>query len=179
MRRGCPDVCGNPLAVPLKRGMQWERRWRDAYGHDRTEGKLAQVVTVQDQFPKSKIAPRPNWSAVSGSCRNRRRLRLHENFDFIPCMYVCACILAMRFDITAPIAILHHRRTNILPGKVLNPIQARLFWSSCGQGGHIVPPLENHVPLVLTAYCKVSLKACPKLDHMTHFGFHGNCFRCF
>ena len=22
------------------------------------------------------------------------------------------------------------------------------------------------------------LKACPKLDHMTHFGFHGNRVRC-
>ena len=44
-----------------------------------------------------------------------------------------------------------------------------------------MPPFENHVPLVLTAYCSVFLKACPKLDHMymTHFCFHGNHFRCF
>ena len=35
----------------------------------------------------------------------------------------------------------------------VNPIQARLFFlSSCGQGGHILPPFENHVPLVPTAY---------------------------
>ena len=70
---------------------------------------------------------------------------------------------------------------------VFNPIQARLFLGSCGQGGtlcplrpggHIVPPFENHVPLVLTAYCKVFLKACPMLDHMTHFGFHGNYVKC-
>ena len=40
--------------------------------------------------------------------------------------------------------------------------------------GYIVPPFENHVPLVLTAYCKVFLKACPKIDHRTDFGFHGN-----
>ena len=33
----------------------------------------------------------------------------------------------------------------------VNPIQARLFWSSCGQGAHCAP-FENHVPLVLTAY---------------------------
>ena len=50
--------------------------------------------------------------------------------------------------------------------------------SSCGQGAHCAP-FENHVSLVLTAYCKVFLKACPKLDHMTHFGFHGNCLGVF
>ena len=42
-----------------------------------------------------------------------------------------------------------------------------------------MPPFENDVPLVLTAYYYVFLKACPKLDHMAHFGLHGNCFRCF
>ena len=42
-----------------------------------------------------------------------------------------------------------------------------------------MPPFENHVPLVLTAYYYVFLKACPKLYHMTHFGFHGNHFRYF
>ena len=42
-----------------------------------------------------------------------------------------------------------------------------------------MPPFENHVPLVLTASYFVFLKARPKLDHMTHFGFHGNRFRCF
>ena len=42
-----------------------------------------------------------------------------------------------------------------------------------------MPPFENHVPLVLTAYYKLFLKVCPKLDPMTHFDFHGNCFRCF
>ena len=36
---------------------------------------------------------------------------------------------------------------------LLNPIQARLFLSSCGRGGTLCPPFENHVPLVLTAYC--------------------------
>ena len=40
-------------------------------------------------------------------------------------------------------------------------------------------PFEKLVPLVLTAYYYVFLKACPKLDHMPHFGFHGNLFRCF
>ena len=62
---------------------------------------------------------------------------------------------------------------------MLNPIQGRLFFELLRPGGHIVLPFENHVPLVLTAYCEVFLKACPKLDHMTHFGFHGNWFRCF
>ena len=42
-----------------------------------------------------------------------------------------------------------------------------------------MPPFENDVPLVLTAYYYVFLKACPKLDRMTHFGSHGNWFRCF
>ena len=62
--------------------------------------------------------------------------------------------------------------------QALNPIQARLFlllWP----GGTLCPPFENNVSLVLTAYYSVFLKACPKLDHMPHFGFHGNCFRIF
>ena len=42
-----------------------------------------------------------------------------------------------------------------------------------------MPPFENYVPLVLTPYCLVFLKACPKLDHMMHFGFHGNHYECF
>ena len=33
-----------------------------------------------------------------------------------------------------------------------------------------MPPFENHVPLVLTACYLVFLKACPKRDHMIHFG---------
>ena len=41
-----------------------------------------------------------------------------------------------------------------------------------------MPPVENRVPLVLTAYRQVFLKACPKLDHITHFGFHGNHVKC-
>ena len=55
------------------------------------------------------------------------------------------------------------------------------FGASVAREGHIValPPFENYVPLVLTPYCLVFLKACPKLDHTTHFSFHGNCFRCF
>ena len=49
-----------------------------------------------------------------------------------------------------------------------------------GGGGHIVPPFGNHVSLVLlTTYCLVFLKVCPKLDHMTHFRFHGHRFKCF
>ena len=48
------------------------------------------------------------------------------------------------------------------------------FGARVAREGHIVPPFENHVPLVLTPYCLVFLKACPKLNHMTHFGFHGN-----
>ena len=60
----------------------------------------------------------------------------------------------------------------------LNHIQARLFGVPVAREGHIVPPFENHVPLVLATYYSVSLKACPKLDHMTHFGFHGNHVRC-
>ena len=39
-------------------------------------------------------------------------------------------------------------------------------------------PSENHFALVLIAYCLVFLKACPKLDHMTHFGFHDNRVMC-
>ena len=58
-------------------------------------------------------------------------------------------------------------------GSWLNPIQTRLFFAPVARG-HIVPSFENHVPLVLTAYYKVFLKACQKLHHMTHFGFHGN-----
>ena len=42
-----------------------------------------------------------------------------------------------------------------------------------------MPPFENIVPLELTACYSVSLKACSKLDHMTHFGFHGNRFQRF
>ena len=46
--------------------------------------------------------------------------------------------------------------------------------------GTLCPLVENHVPLVLTAYYlvflkaspKLFLKAYPKLDHRTHFGFH-------
>ena len=37
-----------------------------------------------------------------------------------------------------------------------------------------MPPFENHVPVALTPYSKVLLKACPELDHMTHFGFQDN-----
>ena len=38
--------------------------------------------------------------------------------------------------------------------RYFNPIQARLFWNSCGQwgGGTLCPPWESHFPLVLTAY---------------------------
>ena len=61
----------------------------------------------------------------------------------------------------------------------INPIQARLFIFAPAARGHFVPPFENHVPLVLTAYFSVFLKACPKLNHMTHFGFHGNCLSVF
>ena len=46
------------------------------------------------------------------------------------------------------------------------------FLSSCGQG-HVVPPSENHVPPITIPYCLVFLKACPKLDDMTYFSFHG------
>ena len=46
---------------------------------------------------------------------------------------------------------------------VINPIQARLFGAAVDRG-HIVAPFENHVPLVLTVYCSVILKAGPKLD---------------
>ena len=49
--------------------------------------------------------------------------------------------------------------------------------SSCGQGAHC-PPFENLVTLLLTAYYEVFLKACPKFDHMTQFGFHGNRVWC-
>ena len=38
-------------------------------------------------------------------------------------------------------------------------------------------PSENHAHLVLTAYCYVFLEACPKLDQMTNFGFHGKPFQ--
>ena len=41
-----------------------------------------------------------------------------------------------------------------------------------------MPPFENHVPLVLTPYGLVFLKACQKLHHMTHSRFHGNRFKC-
>ena len=61
---------------------------------------------------------------------------------------------------------------------ILDRIQARLFFAPVAWG-HIVPPFENHVPLVITAYYLVLLKAGPKLDHMTRFSFHGNHFRCF
>ena len=40
-------------------------------------------------------------------------------------------------------------------------------------------PFENHVPLLLTPYGLVFLKACPKLAQMTHFRFHGNRLTCF
>ena len=43
----------------------------------------------------------------------------------------------------------------------------------CWPGGHIVPPFENHVPLILTANYLVVLQASPKLDLMTHLGFQG------
>ena len=46
-----------------------------------------------------------------------------------------------------------------------------LWW-----GESIGTPFENHVPLLLILSCLVFLKACPKLDHMTHFSFHGNRF---
>ena len=61
---------------------------------------------------------------------------------------------------------------------IVNPFQARLFWSSGGLG-HNVAPFENHVSLVLIAYYYVFLNACPKLDHMTHLGVQENRFRCF
>ena len=51
----------------------------------------------------------------------------------------------------------------------LYPSHYWLFWSSCG----------HHLTLVLTSYCSVFLKACPNLDHMTHFVVHGNHFQCF
>ena len=41
-----------------------------------------------------------------------------------------------------------------------------------------MPPFENHVPLAQTAHCLVFMKACQKLDHIIHFGFHGNRFKC-
>ena len=41
-----------------------------------------------------------------------------------------------------------------------------------------MPLFENHVPLVLRPYNLVFLKVCPKLGHMTHFGFHGNRLKC-
>ena len=55
------------------------------------------------------------------------------------------------------------------------------FLCSCGQAGTLCPPppFENYVSLVLTAYYYIFLKACPKLHHVTHFGFHDNSFRCF
>ena len=60
-----------------------------------------------------------------------------------------------------------------------NPTQARLFLELVAMGRHIVPPSENHVPLILTPYCLIFLKVCSMLDHLTHFGFHGNRFKCF
>ena len=44
---------------------------------------------------------------------------------------------------------------------------------SRGWGEHCASHFEKHVPLVLTAYCLVFLKACPKRNHMTQFCFHG------
>ena len=67
-----------------------------------------------------------------------------------------------------------------LCNNTINPIQARFFCSSCGQGGGaLCAPFDNHVPLLLTPYCLVFLIACPKLDHMAHFCFHGNRFKGF
>ena len=62
-----------------------------------------------------------------------------------------------------------------------NPILAMLFslFCSCCQGAHCATSFENYVALVLAAYYQVFLKACRKLDHMTHLGFHGARFRCF
>ena len=45
------------------------------------------------------------------------------------------------------------RSGNAVENAQVNAIQTRLFLCSCGQGGGlIVPPFENHVPLVLTDY---------------------------
>ena len=52
------------------------------------------------------------------------------------------------------------------------------FGAPVAREGVILPPFENRVPLVLTPYCLLFWKACPKLDHMTHFGFYGNHFKC-
>ena len=69
---------------------------------------------------------------------------------------------------------LHHQcRYNFDYETSLTLSRPGFFWARAA-----MPPFENHVPLVLTAYCWVFLKACPKLDHMTHFGFHGNHVRC-
>ena len=61
---------------------------------------------------------------------------------------------------------------------MLDPIQARPFFAPVARG-HIVPPIENQIPLLLTAYYYIFLKACPKLDHMTQFRFHSKTIKCF
>ena len=60
----------------------------------------------------------------------------------------------------------------------INPIKAKIVYAPVAMG-HNVPPFENPGSLVLMAYCQVFLTAFPNLDHMAHFGFYGNCFRCF
>ena len=55
----------------------------------------------------------------------------------------------------------------------LKPVQARRFWHSKVQGTPSAS-FEISVPIGLTLYYLIFLKAYPKFDHMTHFGFHGN-----
>ena len=54
-----------------------------------------------------------------------------------------------------------------------------IFGAPLAREGHIVPNFQNHVPLLLTPYCLVFQKACPKLNHMIHVHLHGNRFKCF
>ena len=70
-------------------------------------------------------------------------------------------------------SFIHYKKNNSI-----NPIQARLFWNSCGQGAHCAPfwkPCSSCTNSLLFSF----LKACPKLDQMTQFGFHGYRFKCF
>ena len=101
---------------------------------------------------------------------------------FLKCSdcYTCFTLFYTPIRLTSIIIfVLHTFCTSPFPRRRFNPIQARLFLSSCGRGrGHIVPPIENHVLLVLTAYYQIFLKVCSKLDHMTHFCFDGNGFMC-
>ena len=77
---------------------------------------------------------------------------------------------------TLPVLFTDQKRTVLLSG--FHHIQARLFARSCGQGGAHCAPSENHILLALTSCWLIFLKACPRLDHMTHFGFHGNQVKC-